>query len=421
MTVVFWILLVGVAFFTGTMLVHYFTAHPLKMSRYLLATCIGAFALLVILATGFAPGQLLLAIPAALGAFVLGYYLWTKRFLARDDEREVPAITRKKGDPGDGHTAVVYFTHGEPETYDPIGWINQFNEFDRQGIPFVPTLVRPYFVHKLRSAYMRIGRSEHRQMHLRMLKRLEQSYREQGDTTTKFYIGFLDDAPRPDAAVIQALNDGASHIIVCEVFLTISNHTAEGEELIEEVEVEHYGATIEFVGPMYDSETLKRLFVQRANAATGDTPKSEVGILLVGHGQPDEWDKEWGSLTKLEIAFRESILEMLAEDGYARENMSLSWMMFKEPKPGPKVEEYWSKGLKKVLYFPAAISADSMHSQFDIPDLIENANVPEDFPRINLRAWNDDPVVIQAIKEKIDTVKTSPVMISQDGQTPQAV
>ena len=27
-------------------------------------------------------------------------------------------------------TAVIYFTHGEPETYDPIGWLNQFREFD---------------------------------------------------------------------------------------------------------------------------------------------------------------------------------------------------------------------------------------------------------------------------------------------------
>ena len=57
----------------------------------------------------------------------LNYYqLKTQRF--------VPEIIRKKEDLGDGHTAIVYFTHGEPEDYNPIGWINQFREFDQQKL-----------------------------------------------------------------------------------------------------------------------------------------------------------------------------------------------------------------------------------------------------------------------------------------------
>jgi hypothetical protein len=34
--------------------------------------------------------------------------------------------------------------------------------------------------------------------------------------------------------------------------------------------------------------------------------------------------------------------------------------------------------------------------------LVEQADVPEDIELVNLGAWNDDPIVIQAIKEKID-------------------
>jgi hypothetical protein len=45
----------------------------------------------------------------------------------------------------------------------------------------------------------------------------------------------LDDNPRPHAAAIQALNEGASRMVVCEVFLTDSNHTAEGKNQIEEL------------------------------------------------------------------------------------------------------------------------------------------------------------------------------------------
>ncbi len=222
--------------------------------------------------------------------------------------------------------------------------------------------------------------------------------------TTKFYYSFLDDNPRPDAAVIQALNEGASRIVVSEVFLTISNHTAEGEELIDALNVEEeFGVPMVFTGPLYDSKTLQSMFVDRANAHIGDTDKSRVGILLVGHGQPDEWDVEWATETEQEIGFRKDVLEKLEADGYRPENLSLAWMEFKEPEPAEKVEEFLETGVEKVLYFAAAISADAMHSQWDIPALVNEAEVPEGFPLINLGAWNDDPIVIRAIKEKIDS------------------
>ena len=134
----------------------------------------------------------------------------------------------------------------------------------------------------------------------------------------------------------------------------------------------------------------------------GDTDKSKVGILLVGHGQPDEWDVEWSTETEQEIGFRKDVLKLLEADGYRPENLSLAWMEFKEPEPADKVQEFSRNGVEKVLYFSAAISADAIHSQWDVPALVNKARVREGFPLINLGAWNDDPIVIQAIKEKID-------------------
>jgi hypothetical protein len=66
------------------------------------------------------------------------------------------------------------------------------------------------------------------------------------------------------------------------------------------------------------------------------------------------------------------------------------------------VEQFLENGVEKLLFFSAAMSADAMHSQYDIPELVYEADYPEGFPVINLGAWNDDPIVIQAIKEKID-------------------
>ena len=398
-----WIEVIILGGLLGVLFVQYLSVHPLQMSFYLFATCVVLFGLILLLAFAFKRQKLLIAIALSLVFFIAGNLTMTRVILGQEDTRAVPELTRSPGDPGLGHTAVVYFTHGEPETYNPIGWINQFNEFDEQGIPFIPMIARPFFFNELRNKYLMVGTSNHRKMHQQMIKSLEEAYRKEGDTTTKFYISFLDDDPRPDAAAIQALNEGASKIIVSEVFLTISNHTAEGEHQIQELEIEEtYGIPVEFTGPLYDSETLKSMFVRRANANIGDTDKSKVGILLVGHGQPVEWDKEWPTETNQEISFREDVLKLLAEDGYNPDNLSMAWMEFKEPKPAEKVEEFLQNGIEKLLFFSAAISADAIHSQYDTPEMIHEAKYPDGFPIINLGAWNDDPIVIQAIKEKID-------------------
>ena len=331
----------------------------------------------------------------------MGYSLRTNTVLAHEeDPQSLPPITRARTDPGDGHTAVIYLTHGEPPTYNPIGWLNQFREFDEQGIPFVPVFARPFFLLPAaqqvsgsrpkpspHDAHAHAGRSGKDDAAGRRIQNL------------KFYLAFLDDDPSAEAATIQALNDGASTIVVAEVFVSISNHTAEGEEQIESVRPEDYGAEVRFTGPLWDSATMHRMFVEKANAAIGDTDKSKVGVILVGHGQPDEWDKEFPTETEHELKFRESALALLAADGYKPENMGLAWMEFKQPHPKEKVEELLRNGVEKIIYFSAAISADSIHSQSDVPELIHEAAIPANIDAINLGAWNDHPLAIQAIQE----------------------
>jgi hypothetical protein len=68
------------------------------------------------------------------------------------------------------------------------------------------------------------------------------AFRAEGDTSTKFYLSFLDDESRPDAALVQALNDGASRIVVVEVFVSISNNTALRfrEQILKRLEADGY-------------------------------------------------------------------------------------------------------------------------------------------------------------------------------------
>jgi protoheme ferro-lyase len=402
MSVLLWLIPIALSFLSGIFLVNYLTVHPLEMSGQLLLAAVASFTAIAALAWKFRGKRLIAAIVLSLVAFSVGYALRTNAVLAREDTRELPQLTRAKGDPGDGHTAVIYFTHGEPKTYDPIGWLNQFREFDEQGIQFVPVFARPIFLYELRNKYLQVGQSHHHDMHAQMMQRVEEAVKADGYKDVKFYLAFLDDAPRPDAAVIQALDEGASQIVVAEVFVSISNHTAEGEDLIKGVKAEEFGIPVKYTGPLWNSQTLQQAFVDKANAAIGNTDKSKVGILLVGHGQPDEWDKEFPTETEQELRFREDILKLFAANGYRPENLSLAWMEFKQPQPTEKVEELAKNEVEKILYFSAAISADSIHSQSEVPEMVNAAKVPAGLLLINLGAWDDHPTVIQAIKEKIE-------------------
>lgn len=395
------------SFISGWFLMDYLTVHPLKMSRFLLFSLVSVFLLGILIFQKNSKINKWIGILVAIVLFLFGYFLNAKIFFNQEDSRFIPKLTRSETDSVPGHIAIIYFTHGEPETFNPIGWINQFNEFDNQGIAFVPFMFRPFFIYMLRNKYLEVGKSNHRQVHGEMFNSLKDLYRLEGDSTTHFYLCFLDDEPRPDAAVINALNDGAGRIIVANIFLTISNHTAEGQHLIEEVDTERFGIEIEFTKPMYSSKTLKSAFVEKVEACREGTPKDKIAVAFIGHGQPDEWDVEWATETNQEMGFREDLMTLFTENGYKRENMGSAWMAFKEPKPAVLMEDFVNNGVSKIFYFSAAISADAIHSQFDIPHLVHEYNFPENIQVENMGAWDNHPTVIRAFKERIDEIKNA--------------
>jgi hypothetical protein len=168
------------------------------------------------------------------------------------------------------------------------------------------------------------------------------------------------------------------------------------------MEPEAYGVELLFTGPLYDSELMYQMFVDRVNANRGNTEKSKTGVLLVAHGQPEEWDEIWPLQTEHEMFFGNQILDRLVADGYRRDNLGKGWMSFKEPKPAVEVERIHANGVDKLLFFSYTIAAAGIHSQYDIPALVYEGDVPDDFPIIDLGAWGNDPIAILAIKEKID-------------------
>jgi hypothetical protein len=337
--------------------------------------------------------------------FIPGCLVTTFLVLRPAPEPALPTLSRTDA-LLNGHDAVVYFTHGEPETFNPEPWLHSFREFDDSKTPYIPWLFRPLFLYAIRKHYARVGTSQHRKGHEKIIAALKTKFVARGDTTTRFYLSFLDDYPHPDAMAIQAANDGASCIIMLKVFLTTSNHTKEGENMVLNLGLEKLGMQILQTTPLWDSESLARLFVEKAVAACPDmNDRPTTGILLVGHGQPKSWDKEFPTETSQEAAFRDKLRERFVTAGFSAGNIRSAWMQFREPGVVSEARALGNANIKRLLVFSAAISADSLHSQFDVPELMKKARLPTNIEVVNLGAWNDHPRLVDALDEKISAAR----------------
>ncbi len=398
-----WVLLAVLFFLPGFFLVQYMVRPTNQIGLYAVLLALSLAGSILLLARSFKGRELILAGVITLAGFMLGYVFANAAFLTRVEERELPKLVRTDG--GDGHTAILYFTHGEPPGYSAQPWIDTIRELDHDKVPFVPWLVRPMFFNGVRSEYFEAGGSAHNKLHKTFLDNLKRLMPEEVAAGTRFYLAFLDSDPRPDEMTIHAINDGASRIIILPVFITESTHTEAGKEMVASVEPEKYGIQTCYTGVLWDSESLQKMFVEQANEMLNGIDKSGVGILLVGHGQPTEWEEIYPAQNKQESQYREAIRDKLMADGFPPENIVLGWMEFQEPDITASVQTLAGLGVEKILVFAVSLSADSIHSDVEVPHAVRAANLPANLSVEFVGQYGDHPLAIQAMKEKIEQCK----------------
>ncbi len=394
-----WILVFGFSLLAGYFLIQYMVRPTNQIGLYAVLLALALAGLFFITVRSFKGMEFLLAGVFMLAGFAAGYVTANALFLAQEEERELPEITRNDG--GDGHTAILYFTHGEPPGYSAQPWIETIRELDHDNVPFVPWLVRPIFFNTVRNEYFEAGGSAHNKLHETFIDNLKRAMPEEVAAGTRFYLAFLDSNPRPDEMTIRAINDGASRIVILPVFITESTHTEAGREMVASVEPEKYGVETCYTGALWDSESLQKVFVERANEMLNGMDKSKVGILLVGHGQPTEWENIYPAQNKQESQYREAIREKLIADGFVPGNVVLGWMEFQEPNIASAAQTLAGRGVEKILVFAVSLSADSIHSDVDVPHSVKEANLPDEIAVEFVGQYGDHPLAIQAMKEKI--------------------
>ncbi len=107
------------------------------------------------------------------------------------------------------------------------------------------------------------------------------------------------------------------------------------------------------------------------------------------------------TLTQQEIDFRMAIRDRLVQSGYPAQNISLAWMESREPTPQDGLRDLLRQDVEMVLVYSSSISAEGIHSAYEIPEMLSEVELPSGVRLINLGAWNDHPLALQAIAERI--------------------
>jgi protoheme ferro-lyase len=134
--------------------------------------------------------------------------------------------------------------------------------------------------------------------------------------------------------------------------------------------------------------------------AVGDRDRGHVGVILVGHGQPHEWDATHPTETEQEQAFRAAVREVLIGDGFRPELVSDGWMSFRDPKVPGRVRELIDAGATTIVGVPVTISADSLHSLHDTPELVRKGAKGREVEIIDVGAWNDEDLLVEILADR---------------------
>ncbi len=209
MALIPWLFVAFLAVAAGVFLVKYLVCPPLQMNIYLVILVLLVVELMILEIFVFTGEQFIRVTALIVLGLIIGYLAATFNLLASRETHQLPPITRKGTDKVSGHTAVIYFTHGEPPAYDPNPWLETMREFDHDRVPFVPFLIRPFFFSALRREYLQAGGSAHNRIHEYIFRALQESFTDDEKKGMSFHLAYLDSHPRPDEAAIQAINEGA--------------------------------------------------------------------------------------------------------------------------------------------------------------------------------------------------------------------
>lgn len=296
---------------------------------------------------------------------------------------------------GHGRDGVVLVACCDPERYDPRVVATRQNLLNESAEITVPMTALPFVFFAEKARYRAIGGRSPGQQIARQLAERVAALPDAG--SWRIEVAWCHTPESLPHAVSLLASDGAERVAIVPLGLPESGPLDEARRLLSQY---LYGKDWPAVttGPDVWNDRLlpERLSQRILSSMTGDI-RGSVGVVLVGEGAPQAWERRFSVASETETYFDQRVTALLTEGGVDPRNIRMAWLDWQTPDVTEAVRHLAALGCSRIVVAPATIPLPTLETTLDLGHAIALARVPQGVRVVTLQPWGDDEVFAAAV------------------------
>jgi protoheme ferro-lyase len=295
-------------------------------------------------------------------------------------------------------TAVIVLSCTEPRVYDPTVTAGSLRTLSDEGMiePSITTL--PFMIFAQKTRYRAIGGTSPAAGELiAIAERLERALANSG--VTRVDVAGCSGARELSARVLDAVEAGYRTVVVSALAVAESAHQSSAKQRTDALRLEALGVRILYAEGLGTADRLVEMLRDRVLATVAD--KSDTGVVLVGHGQPEARAKRYPRFDEEETAFLSRVRMSLIGSGVLERSIRVAWAEWRSPDVTSAVRHLAALGCRRVIVLPGAFAVDTIGTRLDLEMAVRQARVEDSVSVVTLPAWSDDEAVIGEMADRV--------------------
>ncbi len=339
-----------------------------------------------------APAPTGLAIAFLIAGIAGGYWVAAEGLSLMARER--PAETLGGTDQPDGdRTEVLLLACAEPERYSVRAVDARHRDLIDSGALDIPTSAVPFMYMSEMARYRAVGgRLGARAAARAIANALE--HRLASEARVEHVMLSWCEPRAAQAAAIAAHRRGTTRLVLVTLGADVSRDVERVRDAIEALHPSRAGMRIVSAPSIWHSSKLATRLVQRIRAAAVDAPLTEVGVVLVGAGEPPTWAATHPAWSERENYFAQRVRMLLSEEGLDERRVRTAWLEWQLPDVTEAVRHLAAIGCTRIIVAPGMIALPTLGTSIDLVHAVRLARVSAHGTVITLTAWGEDEALV---------------------------
>jgi protoheme ferro-lyase len=152
---------------------------------------------------------------------------------------------------------------------------------------------------------------------------------------------------------------------------------------------------------IWRSDVLASRLVDRIIELTNSATLDDVGVVLVGEGEPPAWSEAEGGWLEHENYFNQRVRLMLVERGIRESNIRIGWLEWETPDVTETTRHLAALGCRRIIIAPATLPHITLASALDLKHAVDSARLGDDVRVVTMTPWGDDRAMVRATADAI--------------------